>query len=219
MLVAAREGSECGGSLQPVVRLAPEDRRASIVDSALAVARRKGLATTTVRDVATEMGTSSGLVHHYFDSMDEVLAAAFALAASQDLASVGRAVAAADTPMAAMVAFVDSYAPETSDWSFQLWLDAWSEAARRPSLRATSLRLNVAWQRLLADLIERGVDLGTFRSNDPHASAWRIISLFDGLVLQVVAHRTTVDRDRMMEWARRFVEGELGLDLGSLSPS
>ena len=56
-----------------------------IVDAALAVASRKGLASTTVRDVAAEMGTSSGLIHHYFDSMDEVLAAAFERVAREDL--------------------------------------------------------------------------------------------------------------------------------------
>ena len=39
-------------------RLSPEVRRQAIVDAALAVALRKGIATTTVRDVAIEMGTS-----------------------------------------------------------------------------------------------------------------------------------------------------------------
>ena len=56
-----------------MARMSPDRRREAIVDAALAVARRKGLAGTTVRDVAHEMGTSSGLIHHYFDSMDEVL--------------------------------------------------------------------------------------------------------------------------------------------------
>jgi len=36
-----------------------------------------------VRDVAAEMGTSSGLIHHYFASMDDVLAAAFARVAER----------------------------------------------------------------------------------------------------------------------------------------
>ena len=49
------------------------------------VARRKGLAATTVRDVASEMGTSSGLIHHYFETMDDVLAAAFERVAGEDL--------------------------------------------------------------------------------------------------------------------------------------
>ena len=70
--------------------MSPDQRREAIVDAALAVARRKGLGATTVRDVAAEMGTSSGLIHHYFDSMDDVLAAAFERVAGEDLA-VGRA--------------------------------------------------------------------------------------------------------------------------------
>ena len=55
--------------------------------AALEVAVAKGLASTTVRDVAAAMGTSSGLIHHYFHSMDDVLAAAFEQVARQDLAS------------------------------------------------------------------------------------------------------------------------------------
>jgi len=92
-------------------RLAPDQRREAIVDAALAVARRHGRGATTVRDVAAEMGTSSGLIHHYFDSMDGVLAAAFERAAGDDLAVAERAVAAADDPVAAIRAFFGTYAP------------------------------------------------------------------------------------------------------------
>ena len=38
------------------------------------------------------MGTSSGLIHHYFNSMDDVLAAAFEQAASADLAATEAAM-------------------------------------------------------------------------------------------------------------------------------
>ena len=40
-----------------MVRMSADRRREAIVEAALAVARRKGLASTTVRDVAAEMGT------------------------------------------------------------------------------------------------------------------------------------------------------------------
>ena len=73
--------------------MTPDQRRDAIVDAALAVALEKGLASTTVRDVAALMGTSSGLIHHYFDSMDDVLAAAFERVASQDLALTEAAMA------------------------------------------------------------------------------------------------------------------------------
>ena len=79
-------------------RLAPDQRREAIVDAALAVARRQGLGATTVRDVAAEMGTSSGLIHHYFDSMDDVLAAAFERVAGEDLDRPSERVAEARRP-------------------------------------------------------------------------------------------------------------------------
>jgi AcrR family transcriptional regulator len=199
-----------------MARMSPEERRDAIVDAAVVVARRKGLGTTTVRDVAAEMGTSSGLVHHYFGSMDDVLADAFARAARIGLDTVSAAVARATGPQEAMMTFLASYAPPQSDWAFQLWLDAWSEAARRPALRETSVKLNVAWQELVAGIISEGVELGLFDCPDPGAAAWRIISLLDGLILQVVAHRTTLDRSTMLGWARERTEVELGLEPGSL---
>jgi AcrR family transcriptional regulator len=201
-----------------MARLSSDERRDAIVDATLTVARRKGLGATTVRDVAAEMGTSSGLVHHYFDSMDEVLGEAFARAARIDLETVEKAVGEADTPKRALVAFLQGYAPVESDWTFQLWLDAWSEAGRRPVVREISARLNVAWKEVLAGLIISGVEAGDFVCEDPEGAAWRLISLLDGLVLQVVAHRSTVDRPTMIRWARIAAERELGLPEGALVP-
>jgi AcrR family transcriptional regulator len=199
-----------------MARMSPEDRRQAIIDAALVVARRKGLAATTVRDVAAEMGTSSGLIHHYFDSMDDVLAEAFALAAGHDLDLTVGAVAAAEGPLGKLRAFFDTYASSDQDWAFQLWLDAWAEAARRPALQKTSEQLNVAWQQLLAGIIDEGRAAGVMVSPDPEAAAWRIISLLDGLSLQVVAHRATLDRATVNSWVRSFTAAELGLAPGSL---
>jgi AcrR family transcriptional regulator len=202
-----------------MVRMSAEQRREAIVDAALAVARRKGLAATTVRDVAAEMGSSSGLIHHYFDSMDEVLAAAFERVAGQELAETEVILANAGDPIAALTAFLDSYAPVAEDWSFQLWLDAWAEAARRPALREASGRLNLAWAGLVEHAIRDGVTGGVFACDDPKGAAWRILSIIDGLALQVVAHQTIVDRADMLAWASLAAERELGLRPGALAVS
>jgi AcrR family transcriptional regulator len=203
--------------MRAMTRLSPEARREAIVAAALRVARRKGLGATTVRDLAAEMGTSSGLIHHYFGSMDEVLAAAFERAAEADLARTAAEVKAASSPTSALRAFLATYAPADADWAFQLWLDAWAEASRRPAVRSTSRRLNLAWQRLLRQTIEAGVSGGELRCVDPAGSAWRILSLLDGLALQVVAHRTTVRRSDVLAWGRAAAEAELGLAAGVLA--
>lgn len=198
-------------------RLPPAQRREAIVAAALEVAIRKGLASTTVRDVAAAMGTSSGLIHHYFASMDEVLAAAFERVASQDLEMSARLMAEASSPVAALRTFFRTYTPADKDWAFQLWLDAWAEAARRPAVQATSRRLNLAWQDLLEGTIRDGVASGDLTCADPRGAAWRILSLLDGLALQVVAHGTTVSRADVVAWATGAAEIELGLRPGTLS--
>jgi AcrR family transcriptional regulator len=198
-------------------RMTPDQRREAIVAAALDVAVRKGLASTTVRDVAAEMGTSSGLIHHYFESMDEVLAAAFERVARQDLGGSARAMAEAPSPVEALRVFFRMYTPADKDWAFQLWLDAWAEAARRPALQATSRRLNLEWQALLERTIRAGVAAGAFASVDPGGAAWRILSLLDGLALQVVAHGTTITRDQVVAWATSAAEVELRLAPGSLT--
>jgi AcrR family transcriptional regulator len=200
-----------------MARMSAERRRDAIVDAALAVARRKGLAATTVRDVAAEMGSSSGLIHHYFETMDDVVAAAFERVAGQDLDETEALLQDAGDPTAVVRTFLSSYAPVGEDWAFQLWLDAWAEAARRPALREVSGRLNLAWAAMLERAIRAGVDDGEFRSPDPAGAAWRILSVVDGLALQVVAHQTIVDRADMLAWASLAAERELGLPPGTLA--
>lgn len=200
-----------------MARLSPAQRRAAIVEAALAVAVRKGLASTTVRDVAAEMGTSSGLIHHYFDSMDDVLAAVFEQVAARDLELSRAALAASRDPIDALASFIRTYAPVDRDWAFQLWLDAWAEAARRPPLQATSRRLNLAWQALLEEAIRAGVAAGRFRCPDPGGAAWRILSLLDGLALQVVAHPAVIARSEVETWGAAAAERELGLPSGALA--
>jgi len=79
-----------------------------------------------------------------------------------------------------------------------------------------SRRLNLEWQALLETTIVRGVAAGSVRCPDPAAAAWRILSLLDGLALQVVAHGTTISRADVVAWATTAAERELGLAAGSL---
>ncbi len=202
-----------------MARMTPDERREAIVDATLRVMIKQGIAATTVRDVASEMGTSSGLIHHYFDSMDGLLAEAFDHVASDDLARTASAVASSDDPVERLATFFDVYNRSGDEWGMQLWLDAWAEASRRPALQQTSRRLNEAWQALVAALIDDGVAAGVMNCDDPDASAWRIISLLDGLALQAVAHGDLVAPDDATSWARRYAEDELALPRGALRSS
>ena len=169
-----------------------------------------------MRDVAAVMGTSSGLIHHYFDSMDDVLAAAFEQVARQDLEVSARLMGEAGDPVEALRVFFRTYTPADKDWAFQLWLDAWAEAARRPAIQATSRRLNLEWQGLLERTIRAGVAAGAFRARTRPAprggssrcsTGWRSRS---SPTARPSRARTS------SRWTTGAAEVELGLAAGSL---
>jgi AcrR family transcriptional regulator len=200
-----------------MARMSPADRREAIVAATLTVLQRQGIAATTVRDVASVLGTSSGLIHHYYASMDDLVAEAFERTARADLAETVAAVAAGPTPLARLRLFFDTYARADGDAGMQVWLDAWAEAARRPALQRTSRRLNQEWQQLLATIISHGVASGDVVAADPDAAAWRVLSLLDGLSLQVVAHGEVLTSAQADAWSREAAERELGLAAGTLA--
>jgi hypothetical protein len=96
-------------------------------------------------------------------------------------------------------------------------LEASDDGRRRPAVQAVSRRLNLDWQALLERTIRAGVADGSLSCPDPRGAAWRILSLLDGLALQVVAHGTTISRDQVVAWASAATETELGLVSGTLS--
>ena len=69
---------------------------------------------------------------------------------------------------------------------------------------------------MLEGSIREGLAAGAFHTDDPAGAAWRILSLLDGLALQVVAHGTTISRADVVAWATGAAEHELGLKPGSL---
>lgn len=74
------------------------------------------------------------------------------------------------TPVDQLRVLFATYGRAEQDIAFQLWLDAWSEAARRPTLQAMSQRL----KRRVAATVGRGhsrrVRVGDFRCADPEAT-------------------------------------------------
>ena len=58
-----------------LTRLPADERRAQLVESAIAVAERGGIAAVTVRGIAEHAGVSLGVVHYVFESKEALLAA------------------------------------------------------------------------------------------------------------------------------------------------
>jgi AcrR family transcriptional regulator len=199
-----------------VARRKVEVRREEILAATVTEVQKSGLAHTRVSDIASALGVSPALVFYHFETKDRLLAEAFAYAAERDLTRLTRVVEGPGTATERLRAVLRLYSPVGSTppgWT--LWVDAWAAALRSPELRRVSKRLDLRWKESVAEIIAAGVASGEFRCDDPHAAAWRITALIDGLAIQVTVHRGLLTRGQMADWVAGQAAHELGLPAGA----
>jgi AcrR family transcriptional regulator len=200
-----------------VSRRKGEVRRDEILRATARELERRGFAHTRVADIAAELGVSTALVFYHFDTKEALFAAAFADAAARDVQRLDDAVASRGSSTARLRAILRLYSPVGSASGWPLWIDAWAAALREPALRRVSRRLDVHWKDAVAAVIEDGVASGELTCPDPHAAAWRITAMLDGLAVQVTVHKGVVSRRELNEWVAELTERELGLPAGALA--
>jgi AcrR family transcriptional regulator len=201
-----------------VARRKVEVRREEILAATVTEVQKTGLAQTRVSDIASALGVSPALVFYHFETKDRLLAEAFAYAAERDLVRLAEVVDGPGTATQRLRAVLRLYSPVGSTppgWT--LWVDAWAAALRSSELRRVSRRLDVRWKEAVAEIIADGVTTGEFTCADPHAAAWRITALIDGLAIQVTVHRGLLTRGQMAEWVAGLAAHELGLAPAVLS--
>ena len=88
----------------------PEQRRAAILDAAVAEITERGFARTASRHVAARAGVTHGLLHHYFPHHDSLLAAAFERGALEEMDEVRDTLASDRDPLAQLRLGADDYA-------------------------------------------------------------------------------------------------------------
>jgi AcrR family transcriptional regulator len=188
-----------------------EERRTEILEATIQVVIERGFGAIRVADVAERLHISTGLVHYHFDSKDQLLAEALRYAAEADLARLKDEVAKGGTNVERLDRVISLYQPIEAEPGWMLWIDGWGEALRSEPLREISQELDLAWQQTLEGIICDGVAGGEFSCPDPHASAWRLTALLDGLGLQVTVHDGLLSRNDLLEWVRAAARTELGL--------
>lgn len=161
-------------------RRAPDERPDQLLDAAEAVLLRKGLASTTVADVAEAAGVAKGTVYLYFDSKDALLAGL----RSRYLARFGEAVGAsmggpARSPARRLKRFVTGLF-EFSAANHELHHLLFHEAGFREEDAFAGAR------RILSDLVADGVASGDFAVDDVEATTSFLLHGLHGLLVDTM---------------------------------
>ncbi len=145
---------------------------------------REGAAGASVRAIAAEAGVSPGLVGHYFEGVDALVAATYAHVGAQVDAALDAALeGAGDDPRARLEAYLTaSFAPSIARGELlATWVAFWSLTASRHDIARQHDEQYARFRsRLEALLGECGVAAGRRR-----AQAIALTALVDGLWLEL----------------------------------
>ncbi len=144
-------------SAKPAFRRAdPDLRRQSLIEACTRVLARLGVAGTSVRAIAQEAGVSPGLVNHYYASVDDLVAAAYAeVGVRVDRALEDALCAAPLDSRARLEAFATaSFAPPIADPQLlATWIAFWGLARSQPQIAAEHARQYAAFRARLEELL------------------------------------------------------------------
>jgi len=162
----------------PKWRRCPQDRPEQIIQAAFQLFGERGLANTRLQDIAERAGVSKGTIYLYFPNKEELFREMIRQTA---VAAIERAEQSMPegTPSAVLLAYMRGY------WNFvrspafsTIYRLVIGELHQFPDL-AKFYADNVVQRglRLIAGLVQRGIDSGDFRDIDPMIAARMLAAL------------------------------------------
>lgn len=172
-------------STQPAFRRAePDARRASLVEACARVLAREGASGASVRAIAAEAGVSPGLVGHYFDGVDALVAATYAHVGAQVDAAIDAALEqAGPDPRARLEAYLTaSFTPAIARGELlATWVAFWSLTASREDIARQHDEQYARFRARLEGLL---ADCGVAKERR-RTQAIALTALVDGLWLEL----------------------------------
>ena len=160
-----------------------KERRAQIIEAALACFTRQGYVNTTIDDIAAESGLSKGAIYWYFKSKDDVFEAVFlsmfeaigaeSMAAVQACETATERLRLAARTMVGLARDIEGY--------FALIVEFWAQSENRDEVMGFGAEVLTQYQQVIAAIFESGIQSGEFREVDADALAWMIMTAYDGL--------------------------------------
>jgi AcrR family transcriptional regulator len=199
-----------------------EDTRDRILDAAVELIASEGIDDVRIARVATRAGVSTALVHHYFDTREELLTEAllhsFQLAAEERFGEPEEEPSE-ETATDALARAIRTSLPEPGeperDWV--LWVELWLRAVRDPELKPVAAVLYARYRSWLADVIQAGIDSGEFERVDAEAVADHAMALLDGFGLRALLRDPRMDLERARLTIAEILAPELGVDPAALA--
>jgi len=187
-------------------RAAPDVRRQALVAAAETVLAREGVGGTSVRTICAEAGVSPGLLRHYFEGVDDLIAAAYEAVGQRIDAALDAALEAAGlSAYERLLAYLGaSFAPPVLDPQLlAAWIGFWSLVKTKPRIAAIHAASYADFRARLETL------LGQAGVGETRLAAIALTAIVDGLWLELCLDPATFSPEEAHAVVTRALKGWL----------
>ncbi|MGV7123501.1 TetR/AcrR family transcriptional regulator [Sphingopyxis sp. 550A] len=187
---------------QAFTRESADARRTGLIEATAAVLAEQGLAGTNVRAICAKAGVSPGLLRHYFDGIDDLVAATYQATSDRMDAIFAAAVAeAGNDPRDRLTAYLTaSFRPPVTDPELLgAWTAFWALARSDARMAAIHAESYAGYRERLANL------LTACGAADAGRLAVLLTAMVDGLWLELSLDSTSFGAEAAVAMIERAV--------------
>ena len=153
-------------------------RRQKIIDTAADLFQKKGYSSTTLDDVAKELGVSKAALYHYVSSKDELLSIIYAHTVKNIFMGTTEILGMDLPPEEKMRLFVRNHIKNIIIKSLPMFFVFFSEENQLTEKDYQKIRKEKRkYNRILEEIIEKGVSKGVFKKVDARLQSYAILGM------------------------------------------
>lgn len=187
-----------------------EERREQIIAAAMAVFARLGFHEARMDDIVKQSGLSKGALYWYFKSKDDIIAAVMDRFIDREIQGLEEVLQLQSPVSEKLLKLNELILGEMSSMIglMPILYELYAVAMRKKPVRKALLKYFQPTHKLLAELIQQGIDSGEFVPVEADEIAVDLIAFYEGLLLLAVLDPKSVDLEKSgRSGIRLIVEG------------
>lgn len=193
-------------------RRTPDERRRTLIAATLRCLAEQGAEQTTIRSICGEAGVSVGLVNHYYESKDALIADAYEQVSNDLLATLNEAAQAVEGDARAHLSafFRASFSSVVLDSGLlRVWISFWSMTDKSDLVADVHDRTYGAYLATLEDMLEGLASNDPGHQMDTRLAAIGLSGVLDGLWLEWCLNPRTFTPEEGIRLCEAFLDGLL----------
>ncbi|KAA3615598.1 MAG: TetR/AcrR family transcriptional regulator [Calditrichaeota bacterium] len=181
-----------------------EEKKKQIVQAAMQVFSKNGIAKSKMIDIAKAAGIGKGTIYEYFRSKEEIFSSAFHSMFGEMEIMISEGLVNITDPIKKLEFIIgitlDYHRDDAGEFA-GIMMDFWAEGIRTKNEHAVqTIDLKQIYQQyriLLSQIVHEGIEKGVFKYVDANAFSAITMGALDGLFLQIIMDPKVINIDEV----------------------